>query len=54
MRRCAPVLSPHGKLAGATGRSPLQGFWSPGQTRNDAQAGVLDPYALALAAAREG
>ena len=38
----------HGKLAGATGRSPLQGFWTPGQARNDAQAVPLDPFALTL------
>ena len=33
---------------GATGRSPLQGSWIPGQARNNARVGLLDPYALAL------
>ena len=29
-------------------RSPLQGFWIPGQARNNAQTGLLGPSALAL------
>ena len=49
-RRSGPTVSAYGVTlkVGATGRSPLQGFWIPGQARNDAQTGLLDPYALAL------
>ena len=49
-RRSGPTGSAYGVTlkVGATGRSPLQGVWILGQARNDAQTGLLDPYALAL------